>query len=171
MSTYLAVDAFWCGQGPGSGLSPLPGSPPHCPLLLSESLCWPEAGKPLGRRAERTVVGSGSLWRGERVGGCGVRSGLTPKASFGRSRVARRGRPGSGCLCRSPQAAAPGVAGQKGPALSVSSSSPSPSSSLSDPGSQTGAGGDCGRLAAPRAHTIVGFPALPTSGERLQGGL
>lgn len=159
------------GRVQALGLSPLPGSPPHCPLLLSESLCWPEAGKPLGRRAERTVVGSGSLWRGERVGGCGVRSGLTPKASFGRSRVARRGRPGSGCLCRSTQAAAPGGAGQKGPALSLSSSSPSPSSSLSDPGSQTGAGGDCGRLAAPRAHTIVGFPALPTEGERLQGGL
>lgn len=35
-----------------------------------------------------------------------MRSGLTPKASFGRSRVARRGRPGSGCLCRSAQAAA-----------------------------------------------------------------
>ena len=34
------------------------------------------------------------------------------------------------------------------------------------------AGRDCGLLAAPGAHTTVGFPAPPpTLGERLQGGL
>lgn len=58
------------GKVLGSELSPPPGSPPHCPVPLSESLCWPEAGQPLGRRAKRTLVGSRSLSRREEVGGC-----------------------------------------------------------------------------------------------------
>lgn len=65
-------------------------------------------------RTVRSVVGSQSLRRMEGVKDYRVRSGLTPKASLWRRRTARRGRPGSGCLGRSAQAAACG-AGQRGP--------------------------------------------------------
>lgn len=132
------------GKVPGSGLSPPPGSPPHCPIPLSESLCWPEMGKSLGRRAERSVWAPGASGEGREWGAVGVRSGLTPKASFGKSRVARRGRPGSGWLCRPAQAAAR-RSWSEGPALSLlSSSSPGPSCSQGDPGSQTGWAGTAG---------------------------
>lgn len=165
MSTYLAVDAFWCGQGPGSGLSPLPGSPPHCPLLLSESLCWPEVGKPRGRRAKGQLWALGASGEGTEWGGCWVRSGLRTKASFGRSRVARRGRPGL-AVCVAPHRLLPRAGGggcwsERPSALLVLLLSQSKffteRSWVPDR-----AGGDCGRLAAPGAHTIVGFPAPPT---------
>lgn len=67
------------------------------------------------------------------------------------------------CLYRSAQAAA-GCRWSEGPGRSPSPSfSPAPD----------WAGRDCGLLAAPGAHTTVGFPAPPppTLGERLQGGL
>lgn len=89
-----------------------------------------------------------------------MRSGLTPKASFGRSRVARRGRPGSGCLCLCTGCCPEAGAGQRGPSsllvlLLSRSKLLTERSWVLD-----GAGRDCGLLAAPRAHTTVGFPAL-----------
>ena len=101
-------------------------------------------------RTVRSIVGFQSLRRMEGVKDYRVRSGLTPKASLWRRRAARRGRPGSGCLGRSAQAAA-WWRWSEGPRLSP----PSPSFSLAP----DRAGRDCGLLAAPGAHTTVGFPA------------
>lgn len=91
-----------------------------------------------------------------------MRSGLTPKASFWRSRAARRGRPGSGRLgCAARHRLLPRAASQRG---RFSPCCPPPLCSQLVHRGILGSrrdGKGLRALAAPRAHTTVGFLAPP----------
>lgn len=106
-STYLAAAAFWGRHCPRLwAVTPSRKSSSRPSRFIRKALLDPKWGSSWGG-------GQGGLLQSPRASGerrewgaAGVRSGLTPKASFGRSRAARRGRPGSGWLCRRAQAAA-----------------------------------------------------------------
>lgn len=130
---------------PGSGLSPPPGSPPHCLSRYQRVFAGPKWGQQQGRRAERTVVGSRSLGRGEEVGGCRGEEWPHAQGILREEQGCQEGPPWVWLSVSLRTGCCPAALVRGAPALSFSSSSsPTPSCSESDPGSQTGRAGTAG---------------------------
>lgn len=147
------------------------GCHPFQEVLLTALSCYQKvfAGQKWGSRGVGGRKDSCGLWEPLEKGQSGGLLGEKwPQAQsiLWEEQGSQERPPWSGCLCHSTQAAAPGRGGggcwsERPSVLLVLLLSQSKffteRSWVPD-----GAGGDCGRLAAPGAHTIVGFPAPPT---------